>query len=349
MESNPHIAQEIRRLEEQYAFRPDSLVFGRLADLHRKAGNPDRALDILEEGLQRHPRYLSAHIVRARCLRALDRHDEARDAFREVLELDGQNLVALRSLAEMALERGEPEEAGRHLRTLLQADPHHDEARRMLAEAEAELRSTAEASPDDSEPPEAGRAGEDEREGGARPSGDRPSHPSAAATEEEVEELREQVEELDLGEPAAADDDGEMATRTLAGLYETQGFYREAVEMYERLLEERPGSEAEEIRERLERARAALSESGGRGSTPTSDGADPGAPGPTTASGEGAGSAPEPTRPSDGTDEARAEPTKSVPDARTHLRALLRGEASREDRREPAPERPRPEGAGAQW
>lgn len=273
MESNPHIDREIRRLEEQYSFRPDSLVFGRLADLHRKAGNPDRALAILEEGLERHPRYLSAHIVRARCLRALDRGERARAAFEQVLRLDGHNLDALRSLAELALERGETEDARRHLEALLQADPGNEEAHRMLSEME-----------DEEEP------ASDDR------------------TAEDVDELREQVEELDLSEPSAPSEEEDLATRTLAGLYEEQGFYREAVQMYERLLEE--GTEAPEIRERLSRAREALEEAGG---------------------GPAAEDAPKPEPPGPAPPEPEAPPEGGRPSAAEHLRALLRGEAGRED------------------
>lgn len=271
MESNPHIDREIRRLEEQYSFRPDSLVFGRLADLHRKAGHPDRALAIVEEGLERHPRYLSAHLVRARCLRALDRDEPAREAFEQVLRLDGHNVVALRSLAELALERGETEEARRRLEALLQVDPGAEEAHRMLSEME-----------DEEEPAPEDRTGED------------------------VDELREQVEELDLSEPSAPSEEEDLATRTLAGLYEEQGFYREAVQMYERLLEE--GAEAPEIRERLARAREALEEAGG---APAAE------------------DAPEPEPPEPAPSDAPREDRR--PSAAEHLRALLRGEAGRED------------------
>lgn len=287
MESNPHIDREIRRLEEQYSFRPDSLVFGRLADLHRKAGNPDRALAILEEGLERHPRYLSAHVVRARCLRALDRGERAREAFEQVLRLDGHNQVALRSLAELALERGETEEARRHLEALLQVDPGDEEAHRMLSEMEGE----EEPAPED-------RTGAD------------------------VDELREQVEELDLSEPSAPSEEEDLATRTLAGLYEEQGFYREAVQMYERLLEE--GTEAPEIRERLARAREALEEAGG--APAAEDAPEPEPPEPAEPDAPADGSAPSPERGS-----PAAPPEGRRPSAAEHLRALLRGEAGRED------------------
>ncbi len=289
MESNPHIDREIRRLEEQYSFRPDSLVFGRLADLHRKAGNPDRALAILEEGLKRHPRYLSAHVVRARCLRALDRGERAREAFEQVLRLDGHNPVALRSLAELALERGETEQARRHLEALLQADPSDEEAHRMLSEMV-----------DEEEPaPEDG-------------------------TGEDVDELREQVEELDLSEPSPSSEGEDLATRTLAGLYEEQGFYREAVQMYERLLEE--GTEAPEIRERLSRAREALEEAGG--GSAAEDAPRPEPPEPERAEPDASADGPAPS--AEGGTPA-APPEERRPTAAEHVRALLRGEAGRED------------------
>lgn len=155
MQTDPELSDEIRRFEEQYAQNPDSLVFARLADLHRKAGRPERALEILDEGLERHPDYLSAHIVRARCLRALDRRQESEEVFGHVLELDGENLVALRSLAEMAWERGDGETARQWLRELLDLDPSNEEARDLLEE----IREGPEQGPGEGEPPRAGGTG----------------------------------------------------------------------------------------------------------------------------------------------------------------------------------------------
>ncbi|MFQ5529096.1 MAG: hypothetical protein ACE5FP_01980, partial [Gemmatimonadota bacterium] len=63
MNPDPLDNEEIRRFEEQYRRMPDSLVFARLADAYRKAGDPNRALEILEAGISRHREYASAHIV----------------------------------------------------------------------------------------------------------------------------------------------------------------------------------------------------------------------------------------------------------------------------------------------
>jgi tetratricopeptide (TPR) repeat protein len=94
---------EIRRFEEQYRSQPESLVFARLADAYRKAGQSRRALAVLTDGLTRHPDYPSGHIVLARTLRDLGRLDEAASAFQRVLELDGNNLVAVRELEELGV------------------------------------------------------------------------------------------------------------------------------------------------------------------------------------------------------------------------------------------------------
>jgi Tfp pilus assembly protein PilF len=93
------VEDEIRRFEEQFRHQPESLVFARLADAYRKSGDLVRALEVLEEGIGRHPDYLSAHIVRARTFRDLGRAEEARSTFERVIEIDPQNLVAIRGLA----------------------------------------------------------------------------------------------------------------------------------------------------------------------------------------------------------------------------------------------------------
>jgi len=129
-------AEEIRRFEEQYRQQPDSLVFARLADAYRKAGQPDQALAVLEEGLARHPDYPSGHIVRARALRDLGRMDETLESFRRVLELDGANLVAIRELAGLAEERGDVEESLHWYRRLAQIDPTDADIERRVSELE---------------------------------------------------------------------------------------------------------------------------------------------------------------------------------------------------------------------
>jgi hypothetical protein len=123
---------EIEKLERRYAENPDGRFFAPLADAYRKAGTVDRALELVRAGLVKHPDYLSAHIVLGRCL--LDKGDdaEAERTFRSVLELDGENIIALKSLAEITERTGRTLEARQWLQKLLVVDS-------MNVEAEADL------------------------------------------------------------------------------------------------------------------------------------------------------------------------------------------------------------------
>ena len=59
---------EIEKLERRYAENPKGRNFAPLADAYRKAGQVDQAIELCKSGLERHPDYVSAHIVYGRCL-----------------------------------------------------------------------------------------------------------------------------------------------------------------------------------------------------------------------------------------------------------------------------------------
>ena len=107
------LADEIDRLEARSASDPRTHTFARLADLYRKAGELQRALEVVESGLRHHPHYLNARIVHARLLRELGRPGDAIAAFERVLRIDSENLVAKAALNELREGQagGEPVES----------------------------------------------------------------------------------------------------------------------------------------------------------------------------------------------------------------------------------------------
>ncbi len=115
----------IRRLQEFYwsDADPDGRGFVPLADALRRAGDLREAHRLLRDGLNRHPDYLSGHVVAAWV--SLDRGDaeEAESRFRTVLDMDPANVAALRGLADVLLEKGEVESAMGYLETLSGEDP----------------------------------------------------------------------------------------------------------------------------------------------------------------------------------------------------------------------------------
>src|SRR6478609_2102276 len=142
---------EIEKLERRYAENPQGLTFAPLAEVHRKNGDVARALELLRPGLTLHPNYVPASIVLGRCHLDLGDLPSAETAFSHVLSLDGENVIALKALADIAERQYRFDESERWLRTLLAVDRSNDEAREQLSRVEASHRQAevaSSASPD---------------------------------------------------------------------------------------------------------------------------------------------------------------------------------------------------------
>ncbi|MFI5043116.1 MAG: tetratricopeptide repeat protein, partial [Acidimicrobiales bacterium] len=124
---------EIEKLEARWAENPDGRYFAPLADAYRKAGRVDDAIMVVGQGLTKHPDYLSAHIVLGRC--HLEKKDDAAAlaTFEKVLGLDTENVIALKSLAEIAERQNRNDDARRWLQQLLAVDAMNTEAADDLA------------------------------------------------------------------------------------------------------------------------------------------------------------------------------------------------------------------------
>jgi tetratricopeptide (TPR) repeat protein len=226
---------DIRRFEEQFRLNPDGLVFARLADAYRRAGDPGRALEVLEEGISRHRDYATAHIVRARAYIDLDKSGDAEQAFLRVLELDGSNLVAMRGLAALARHRGDLAGAriwlerisGLDVGTAVERVTPEAGATETVGEQAGSSRSGMDPLPPTEEewwtPDAEAVAGPEEAQAG-------PEGPAGAWWFED---------------PAddAASEDGDLLTRTMAELYEKQGLIEEAAAIYRELLDDHPDDE----------------------------------------------------------------------------------------------------------
>ena len=123
---------EIEKLERRWAENQLGLTFAPLAEAYRKAGDPTRALLLLDAGLAQHPNYIPAHIVRGRCHLDAQTDSAAELSFLRVTELDPENVIALKSLAEISERAGRLPEAMRRLQLLLDVDRNNEEARGQL-------------------------------------------------------------------------------------------------------------------------------------------------------------------------------------------------------------------------
>lgn len=127
---------EIEKLERRYAENPQGLTFAPLAEVHRKNGEVARALELLKAGLELHPNYIPASIVLGRCHWDLEDLPAAEAAFSHVLRLDDENVIALKSLADINERLGRFSDAQRWLNRLIAVDRSNEEARQQLARIE---------------------------------------------------------------------------------------------------------------------------------------------------------------------------------------------------------------------
>jgi hypothetical protein len=127
---------EIEKLERRYAENPHGLTFAPLAEVHRKNGDVTRALELLRVGLELHPNYIPASIVLGRCHQDLGDLPAAEEAFAHVLRLDDENVIALKSLADINERQDRLDDAERWLRRLISVDRSNDEARHQLERIE---------------------------------------------------------------------------------------------------------------------------------------------------------------------------------------------------------------------
>ncbi len=123
---------EIEKLERRYAENPQGLTFAPLAEVHRKNGDTARALELLRPGLALHPDYIPASIVLGRCHLDLGDLPAAEAAFTHVLDLDNENVIALKSLADINERLHHFDRAENWLHQLLALDRSNDEARAQL-------------------------------------------------------------------------------------------------------------------------------------------------------------------------------------------------------------------------
>jgi tetratricopeptide (TPR) repeat protein len=242
----PGLAQQIAYYEQRLRRDPESRAFLALADLYRRASRHDAARELLEHGLARHPRFVSARAALGLVLAEMGEDGRARQELSAVLQVDPDHLLARRLLGREALRRERWAEACEHYEHLLRQEPEDAEVRRALREARDRLEQVAPRSA-------AAAAGEPATAAGASGgTADRSGRQSTAAAPE-------------AGGLAVGNG---FETPTLAELYLRQGHPEKAREILERILAADP--ERPDARDVLDRLQAGATDpaSGASGNEP---------------------------------------------------------------------------------
>jgi tetratricopeptide (TPR) repeat protein len=138
------VPDDIRRLSDELARDPASLVFLVLGDALRKQGQLDLALKVAVRGLERHPHNPDAHDLLARI--AVDRGELERafDEWDMVVRLAPEHTGAKKGLGFVCFQQGRHEEAERYLSEAAAADPADQSIATALVHLREQLRGGAE-------------------------------------------------------------------------------------------------------------------------------------------------------------------------------------------------------------
>lgn len=109
------MSDEIRRLSDELARDPSSLVFLQLGEALRKTGQLDLALKVALRGLERHAHNADAHDLLARICVDREELERAIDEWDMVLRLAPSHVGAQKGMGYVLFKQGRLEEAEQHL------------------------------------------------------------------------------------------------------------------------------------------------------------------------------------------------------------------------------------------
>src|SRR6185503_8261205 len=111
--------------------------FAPLANELRKAGDLEQAIALCRAHLPQQSGHISGHIVLAQALFEANEPDEARHVFEQALDLDPENLIALRSLGDIARAAGDMGATRAWYERVLEVDPRNEEILDLLRDLPA--------------------------------------------------------------------------------------------------------------------------------------------------------------------------------------------------------------------
>lgn len=116
----------LQDLVQRWATDPESRIYQQLAEEYRKAGQVEKAAQVLEDGLSRRPRDVGGHVALGKCRLELGQPAEAVRALDQVIVRDPAHHVANKLLIEAHLQAGDAWRASERLdiyRLLNDRDP----------------------------------------------------------------------------------------------------------------------------------------------------------------------------------------------------------------------------------
>ncbi len=111
------------QLKSNLQQNPDSLIFARVAEALLVRGKVDEAIRICEEGIRKHPYYVTGHMVLGKCYLQKKMFDLAEKEFKRVLLFEPKHIAAHKFTGDLMKEAGWAEACQKSYAEILKIDP----------------------------------------------------------------------------------------------------------------------------------------------------------------------------------------------------------------------------------
>lgn len=241
---------EIKKYEDILAKDPKSYCFAPLSELYRKIGLIDDAIGVAQRGTDIHPEYIGGYMALGRAYFEKGLKDKSKEALERVAKATPENILAQKILSQIYFDEGNTHAAENALQLLVTFNPE-----------DVESRLTLDAMRKSSTPPDDSVTVSDAEDGVALGKVEDALSEDAGffreveppSTEETSLSFRHDtgadgpffgIKEGDVAEEIMGAETipqpSPLPTLTLAELYASQGFYRQALDVYGELLHREP-------------------------------------------------------------------------------------------------------------
>ncbi len=105
--------------------KPDSFMFMPLADIYRKKGMPELAIQTCLKGLKRHPHYTAARVLLGLSYYDCEKFDDAEMELRKAADSNAGNILARRVLSDIYRKKGKIDDALKEMESLASLAPQN--------------------------------------------------------------------------------------------------------------------------------------------------------------------------------------------------------------------------------